>query len=177
EGETGMIAKPYADRLAARGLTLPRLSAPAGAYVGHGLCGSTLYVSGQIPVAGGEVLHRGRVGVSVALEDAQRAAELCALNILAQVAHACRSNLDAVTRCLRLGVFVNAVPGFEQHPLVANGASELIVAVLGERGRHARAAVGVASLPMGVAVEVDGLFELDLERLGRDQGESTSGTD
>jgi len=172
-----MIAKAYADRLAERGLTLPTVSAPAGAYVGHTRGGAILYVSGQIPVAAGDILYRGRVGERIGLEEAQRAAELCALNILAQVAGACRFDLDAVTRCLRLGVFVNAVPGFEQHPMVANGASELITAVLGERGRHARAAVGVASLPMGVAVEVDALFELDLDRLGRNQGESTSGTD
>ena len=93
-------------------------------------------------------------------EDAQAAAKLCAVNVLAQLSAACDGNLDRVARCLKLGVFVHAVPGYTQQPEVANGASDLMVAVFGNAGKHARAAVGVASLPRGVAVEVEAVFEI-----------------
>ena len=101
----------------------------------------------------------GTVGKEITLDDGKAAARLCAINVLAQL-RAASGDLDNVKRCVKLGVFVNAVPGFAQHPEVANGASELIVEVFGEAGRHARAAVGAGSLPRNVAVEVDAIFEL-----------------
>ena len=97
----------------------------------------------------------------MSVEDGQAAARLCALNLLAQLKAACGGNLDKVRRCVRLGVFVNADGEFARHPEVANGASDLMVAVFGEAGKHARAAVGAPSLPRGVAVEVEGLFEIE----------------
>jgi enamine deaminase RidA (YjgF/YER057c/UK114 family) len=103
----------------------------------------------------------GQLGAGISLEDGQEAAKLCALNLIAQLKAACGGNLDRVKRCLRLGVFVNATPDFTRHPEVANGASDFIVAALGEDGKHARAAVGASSLPRGMAVEVEGLFEID----------------
>ncbi len=102
----------------------------------------------------------GKLGDDIALEQGQDAARLCALNLLAQLKAACGGDLDRVKGCLRLGVFVNATPDFTQHPEVANGASDFIVEALGDAGRHVRAAVGAGSLPRGVAVEVEGLFEI-----------------
>ena len=111
-------------------------------------------------IADGAVKYVGKLGVDVGVEVGQAAAQLCAINVLAQLKAACGGDLDRVVRCLKLGVFVNATPDFTQHPEVANGASDLIAAVFGDAGKHARAAVGVGSLPRGVAVEVDAIFEI-----------------
>ena len=111
-------------------------------------------------MADGGLKYVGIVGKDLSLEDGQAAARLCAVNILAQLRVAASGNLDNVKRCVRLGVFVNAVPGYAQHPEVANGASDLMLAVFGDAGRHARAAVGAGSLPRNVAVEVEAVFEL-----------------
>jgi enamine deaminase RidA (YjgF/YER057c/UK114 family) len=117
-------------------------------------------ISGQIPIGLEGPRFIGKVGDAISLEDGQAAARLCALNLLAQLKSACGGDLDRVTRCVRLGVFVNAVPDFMRQPEVANGASDLMVAVFGEAGKQSRPAVGAGSLPRGVAVEVDGLFEI-----------------
>jgi enamine deaminase RidA (YjgF/YER057c/UK114 family) len=116
-------------------------------------------ISGQIPLRDGKMLHVGKLGAGMSIEEAQEAARLCALNILAQL-KAAAGDLDNVKRCLRLGGFVNCTPDFTQQPQIVNGASDLMVAVFGDAGKHARTAVGVPSLPGGVAVEVDAMFEL-----------------
>jgi enamine deaminase RidA (YjgF/YER057c/UK114 family) len=146
-------------RLAKLGVVLPKPAAPAGAYVAYVLTGNLVFVSGQIPVWEGELRFLGRLGENIALEDGYQAARLCGLNLLAQVRDACAGDLDRVRRVVKLGGFVNAVPSFADHPKVVNGASDLMLDAFGEVGRHARFAVGAPSLPLGVAVEVDGVFE------------------
>lgn len=149
-------------KLAELGIILPTAAAPVANYVPFVRTGSLLTVSGQICFGPGGVLsdlHKGKLGAEVSLEDGQAAAALCALNLLAQVKSAV-GDLDAVVRCVRLGGFINALPTFSALPAVMNGASDLMVAVLGDRGRHARSTVGVAELPMDAAVEVEGLFEV-----------------
>jgi enamine deaminase RidA (YjgF/YER057c/UK114 family) len=147
-------------RLAELGIALPTPPAPVASYVPYTFSGSQVFISGQIPLKDGQPQFVGKVGAGISLADAQAAARLCAVNILAQLGAACDGNLDRVVRCLKLGVFVNAAPDFTQQPEVANGASDLMVQVFGNAGKHARAAVGVGSLPRGVAVEVEAVFEI-----------------
>lgn len=148
-------------RLADLGLALPVAAAPAANYVPWTLSGTTLYVAGQLPFENGAIAVKGRVGADVDLEEAKRAAMLCGLNILAQAKAALDDDLGRISRCLKLGGFVNADAGFADQPQVINGASDLMVAVLGSAGRHARFAVGASSLPMNAAVEIDGIFEIN----------------
>jgi enamine deaminase RidA (YjgF/YER057c/UK114 family) len=148
------------DRLKELGITLPTPPAPVASYVPFAISGNQVFISGQIPLKDGKLSFVGKVGADIRLKDAQDAAKLCAINLLAQLNAACDGNLERVRRCLKLGVFVNAAPDFTRQSEVANGASDLMVAVLGDAGRHTRAAVGVASLPLGVAVEVDAVFEI-----------------
>ena len=155
-----MAASSIEDRLSELGITLPAAAAPAGSYVPVRRSGNLLIVSGQLPMEGGQVRYRGKLGAGVSLEDGQAAARLCAINILAQVKATLDGDLGRVRACLRLGGFVACTPEFTQHPQVVNGASELMVAVFGEAGRHARAAVGVPSLPLDAAVEVEALIEV-----------------
>ena len=148
-------------RLADLGLTLPTPAAPVANYVPYTRAGTLLFISGQLPFgADGKIAaaHSGRVGAEVTPEAAQQAARLCAVNILAQ-AKAALGSLDSV-RCLKLIGFVAAAPDFIAIPAVVNGASDLMVAVLGDRGKHARSAVGVAQLPLGCAVEVEATLEI-----------------
>jgi enamine deaminase RidA (YjgF/YER057c/UK114 family) len=147
-------------RLEKLGISLPPAPAAVASYVPYVRTGDLVFVAGQIPISGGDIVCRGAVGAEVSVEDGAAAARLCALNIIAQVRAACDGELDRVVRCVRLGGYVNAAPGFVDHPKVVNGASELIVEVFGEAGRHARIAVGAASLPLGVAVEIDAVFEV-----------------
>ncbi len=153
----GMSTVP--ETLASLGYTLPQAPAPAANYISYTISGNTLYIAGQIPVKDG-VRQTGRLGDTYTLEQGQEAARLCALAILGQVNAAVNGEWHRVVRCLKLGGFVNGTPDFDQHPAVINGASDLIVAALGERGRHARFAVGAPSLPFGVAVEIDAIFEI-----------------
>lgn len=155
------MAQDIAKRLVKLNVTLPQLAAPVANYVPFTISGSTLHISGQLPLAGGAVTCKGLLGQDVALEDGQKAAQLCALNILAQAHAALGGDWRRLKRCLRLGGFVAATPAFTDHPKVINGASDFIVNILGEAGKHARAAVGVASLPLGAAVEVDAIFEIE----------------
>ena len=150
----------YDSILTGMGLHWPELPPPAGLYVPVSRSGSILFIAGQIPREGGKPAYLGKLGRDFEVEQGKLAARACALQILALVRDACGGNLDRVVRCLRLGGFVNCTDSFVDQPQVIDGASELIVAVLGERGRHARAAVGVASLPRGVAVEVEAQFEI-----------------
>ena len=142
------------------GHNLPEAAAPAANYVPFVISGKLLHIAGQIPFINGQPMHQGRLGENFTVEEGEHAAEACALNIIAQVNKAVDGDWSKVARCVRLGVFVNSDPDFTNQPEVANGASNLIAEVMGEAGKHARAAVGVASLPRGVAVEVDALFEL-----------------
>jgi enamine deaminase RidA (YjgF/YER057c/UK114 family) len=147
-------------RLSQAGVSLPAAAAPAGSYVPWQRSGNQVLVAGQLPLRDGKLAVSGRLGDNVSLERAQEAARLCGLNILAQVKAACGGSLPDGLRCLRLGGFVACTPEFQDHAKVVNGASDLMVAAMGDAGRHARFAVGVASLPLGAAVEVDGLFEI-----------------
>jgi len=144
-------------RLAALGLALPPVAAPAAAYLPAVAHGDLVVVSGQLPLRDGALLATGLVGADVTLEAAQELARVCALNALAAAA-AVAGGLDALTRVVRVGVFVASAAGFTAQHLVANGASDLLAAVLGPGGRHARAAVGVAALPLDAPVEVEATF-------------------
>lgn len=148
------------ERLKELGIELPKPAAVAANYVATVRTGQLVIVSGQLPMADGMVRYRGKLGAGVSLEDGQAAARLCGLNILAQMKAACGDDLERIVRCMRLGGFVACAPEFADHPKVVNGASDLMVDVLGEAGRHARAAVGVPSLPFDAAVEVEAMFEV-----------------
>ena len=141
------------------GVDLPT-TAPAGSYVPTTTSGNVLYVSGQIPMGPNGPEHIGKLGDTISVEDGQAAARLCAINILGQ-AKVALGDLDRITRILKTQNFVNAAADFTQHPEVANGASDFLVEVLGDKGRHARAAIGMSSLPRGVAVEVDAVIEFE----------------
>lgn len=147
-------------RLAVLGIELPQAAAPVANYVPSVRSGDLLFVAGQICQWNGERRFVGKLGRDISLEQGQEAARLCALNILAQVKAALGGDLDHILRCVRLGAFIHCADDFKQQPQVANGASDLMVEVLGDAGRHARAAVGVNALPGGVAVEVDAIFEV-----------------
>jgi enamine deaminase RidA (YjgF/YER057c/UK114 family) len=146
-------------RLAALGLTLPEASAPVANYVPFVVSGGQLFISGQLSRGADGGGYKGRLGADLTIADGQKAAELSCLNLLAQAKTALGS-LDRIGQVLRLTGFVNATAEFTDHPQVINGASDLLVAVLGDRGRHTRSAIGVAGLPLGFAVEVDAIFAL-----------------
>lgn len=147
-------------RLQALGLILPEVPAPVANYVPFLHLNGQLFISGQLPMRDGRVAVAGKLGADLEIAQGQEAARLCALNILAQAKAALR-DLDRIVQCLRLNSFVNATPDFVDHPKVVNGASDLIVDVLGQKGRHTRIAVGCASLPLGAAVEIDAIFAID----------------
>jgi enamine deaminase RidA (YjgF/YER057c/UK114 family) len=146
-------------RLAEMGVTLPEAPAPAANYVPWVIAGDLVIVSGQISIWDGQLIT-GKLGADMDVAAGQAAARVCAINLLTQVKAACGGDLDRLDRVIRLGGFVNATPDFTAHPQVVNGASDFMAEALGEAGRHARAAVGCASLPMGVAVEVEGMFRI-----------------
>lgn len=143
------------------GIELPPSAPPAAAYVPYTISGKQVIISGQLPMRDGKPQGTGRVGGTVSIEQAQETAKLCAINVLSHLKAACGGDLDKVKRVLRLGVFVNSTDNFTDQPKVANGASELMMAVFGDAGKHARAAVGVIQLPFGVSVEVEGMFEIE----------------
>lgn len=147
------------ERLAELKLSLPDVATPVGAYVPATIVGKVAYTSGQIPIESGAVRYRGKVGDEVSLEDAQGAAQLCALNALAAIASVA-GGIDNITRIVRLCVFVASTPQFTDQPKVANAASELCTDVFGEAGKHVRSAVGVSSLPLDVPVELEMVAEL-----------------
>lgn len=147
-------------RLKALGLALPEAKAPIATYVPFLHMNGQLLVSGQLPMKDGAVAVTGTLGDGVDLAQGQEAARLCALNILAQ-AKTALGDLDRIAQLLRLNGFVSASPGFADHPKVINGASDLMVEILGDKGRHTRIAVGCASLPLNAAVEIDAVFAID----------------
>ncbi len=149
-----------ADRLKAQGIDLPVAPAPQGNYVPYVVTGHLVFLAGQIALVDGQLKFAGRVPDEVSLEDAQKAARLCAINLITQLNAACGGELERVVRCVKLGGFVACDPAFTDHPKVINGASDLMAAVFAERAPHARFAVGAPSLPLGASVEVDAIFEI-----------------
>ena len=149
----------YEKKLADEGITLPDAPAPAANYVPYVQVENILYISGQISQnASGLIL--GKLGESMTTDQGAEAAKFCAINLLAQVKSACAGDLDRLVRVIKLTGFVNSKPDFTQQPQVINGASDLMGLVLGEAGKHARVAVSANSLPLGVAVEIDGIFQI-----------------
>lgn len=146
-------------RLAELKIDLPTPAMPVAAYIPFVRTASLIFISGQISLAAGGLI-KGRLGEDMTIEEGYAAARACGLQLLAQLRVALEGDLSRVARVVKLGAFVNATAEFQDHPKVANGASELMAAVFGERGKHARAAVGTPSLPLGAAVEVDGVFEI-----------------
>ena len=149
----------YETKLAELGVTLPDAPPPAANYVPFVIVGDLVHVSGQIS-NGPQGQIKGRLGDSMTVEEGAAAARACAISLLAQVKAACGGDLDRLVRVVKLVGFVNSTPDFTDQPKVVNGASDFMVAALGDAGRHARSAVGVASLPFGVAVEVEGIFQI-----------------
>jgi enamine deaminase RidA (YjgF/YER057c/UK114 family) len=147
-------------RLVELGIELPQASSPVANYVPFTRSGNLVIVSGQVSVRNGKAEYIGKLGREISVAEGQQAARLCALNILAHLKNACGGDLDHVKRALRLGGFVNCTPEFTDMPQIVDGASDLMVEIFGDGGRHARAAVGVSSLPGGVAVEVEATFEI-----------------
>ena len=147
-------------RLAELGIVLPTPTDPGGHYVPFVRAGALVFMSGQLPRLDGQVAYAGKVSRDLSPHDANAAARLCALNLLAHLKVACGGNLDRVVRCVRLSGFVNSDAAFTGQPQVINGASDVMTQVFGERGKHARTAVSAAALPAGAAVEVEGIFEI-----------------
>src|SRR6185295_6431683 len=143
-----------------KGIELPNASAPAANYVPFVRVGNLVYVSGQVSEWNGERKFIGKLGRELCIPEGQEAARLCALNLVAHARIAAGGDLDRIVRVVRLTGYVNSMPDFIQQPEVVNGASDLMVEIFGDAGRHARSAVGVASLPSGVSVEVEAIFEL-----------------
>jgi enamine deaminase RidA (YjgF/YER057c/UK114 family) len=153
---SGVVAR----RLAGLGLRLPPVPQPRGSFKPYSRHASLVFLAGQICEWDGEVRYAGRIGETLDLASGQKAAELCALNLLASLSLALDGDLDRVVCCHRLGGFVRARPDYPDVPKVINGASDLMFALFGESGRHARTSVGVANLPGNASVEVDGIFEV-----------------
>ena len=146
-------------RLAELGVTLPDAPAPAANYVPYVVTGNTVYVSGQIS-QGPDGLLTGKLGEGISVEDGAAAARSCAISLLAQLKAACGGDIDRLVRVVKLVGFVNSTADFTDQPKVINGASDFLVEALGDKGRHARSAVSAASLPLGVTVEIEGIFEI-----------------
>lgn len=146
-------------RLAELGVTLPDAPAPAANYVPYVISANMVYVSGQISMADGQLIC-GKLGADMDTEAGAAAARSCAISLLAQLKAACGGNLDRLQRVVKMVGFVNSTPDFTEQPKVINGASDFMVAALGDAGRHARSAVSAASLPLGVAVEIEAIFEI-----------------
>ncbi len=152
----GEIERAMADL----GITLPAAASPVANYVPCVIAGSLLHVSGQLPLHNGKLMFAGKVGADLFVPEAQMAARQCALNILAQAKAALDGNLDRIVGIAKLGGFVNCTPDFTEQPQVINGASDLMVEIFDDKGKHARFAVGVASLPMNASVEIDAIIEI-----------------
>lgn len=148
------------DRLKSLGIELPTPAAPVANYVPFVISGNIISISGQIPMGSDGLAFQGKVGADVSIEDAIKAARLCALNLIAQMNAATDGNLERVSRIVKLGGFVNCIDGFGDQPKVINAASDLMVDVFEDKGRHSRSAVGVNALPLNVPVEIDALVEI-----------------
>jgi len=151
----------FEDKINELKLELPEAKAPVGSYLASKIVGKLLYISGQISISANGELIKGKVGKELTTEDGYQAANRCGLSIISQVKKACNGDLSKIKSCIKLTGFVNSTDDFIEQPKVINGASDLIVAVFGNAGMHTRAAVSASSLPLGVAVEVDAIFELN----------------
>ncbi len=150
-----------AARLQSLGITLPPAQPPVATYSPCVVTGNLVVVSGQLPMVAGKLGWQGKLGEEVSHDDGVAAARQCLLNVLAHLNSACDGDLDRVARVVRLGGFIACAPSFTAHPAVMNGASDLAVEIFGDAGRHARATIGVASLPLDAPVEIEGMFEID----------------
>ena len=148
-------------RLKELSIELDKASVPAGSYVPYVVTNNLVFISGQLPFINGELTIKGKVGENVSIDDAIKMSEACAKALLSQLKAACNGNLDKVKRVVKLGGFVASSPDFTDQPKVINGASDLIVNIFGDKGKHSRFAVGVAALPLNVPVEIDGIFEIE----------------
>lgn len=157
------MASELENRLRSLGIDLPPPLPSTAAYAPFIISNRMLYISGQFPITENGIQHPGKVGKDLSLEEAQKAARLCGLNILNQVKIACTESLERINRCVRLGGFINAVDNFSDHSKVMNGASDLMIQVFGNLGRHTRTAVGVSSLPFNACLEIDAIFALEDE--------------
>ena len=155
------MSDSIASRLQSLGISLPDAAAPAANYVPCMRTGDLLFVSGQLPIGPDGLTHTGKLGAGISVEDGQVAARQCAINILAQAQAALDGDLEKIRQIVRITGFVASQPEFVEQHLVVNGASDLLVDVLGERGRHSRAAVGMACLPLNAAVEVDAVIQVE----------------
>ena len=151
----------YDDKIKELKIELPEAKAPVGSYVATRISGNLLYVSGQISISSNGELIKGKVGKDLTTEEAYKAAERCGLSIVAQVKKACNNDLSKIKSCIKLTGFVNSTEDFVEQPKVINGASDLIASIFGDAGMHTRAAISTNSLPLGVSVEVDAIFELN----------------
>ena len=151
----------FEDKIKELQIELPEAKAPVGSYVATKILGNLLYVSGQISMNSKGELIKGKVGKDLSTDDAYKAAERCGLSLVAQVKKACDGDLAKVKSCIKLTGFVNSTEDFTEQPKVINGASDLIASIFGDAGMHTRAAVSTNSLPLGVSVEVDAIFELN----------------
>ncbi len=142
-------------------INLPEAKPPVGSYVATKIVGNLLYISGQISISENGELIKGKVGKDISVDDGYKAAERCGLSIISQVKEACNGDLSKIKSCVKLTGFVNSTDNFTEQPKVINGASDLIASIFGEAGMHTRAAVSTNSLPLGVSVEVDAIFELN----------------
>ncbi|MBL4800962.1 MAG: RidA family protein [Emcibacter sp.] len=147
--------------LATLGLALPEKNAPAANYIAYQRAGNIIYVSGQICKWNGELLYKGAVEKDVSLDDAVKAAEICALNMLLQLKAACNGNLDNLKSCLKLSVYIKSDADFKSHATVANGASDIFIKTMGDKGQHTRISMGCISLPADATVEICGVFEVE----------------
>ncbi len=147
-------------RLAELGITLPQAPVPVASYLPYVVTGNLAVIAGQVTFLDGELKYVGRLGETVSVEEGEAATRLCALNVLAQLRAACGGDLDRVRQVVRVNAFFNCTPDFLDHPRVLNAASDLMAEIFGDAGRHTRVGVGVNSLPLGVPVEVDGVFEI-----------------
>ena len=148
-------------RLAELGITLPVAAKPVANYVPWARSGNLVFISGQGPMENGKLTLQGHLGDDISIEDGIKSARLCAINVVAQLKDACGGDLDRVKRIVKLVGFVNATPAFTDHPKVINGASDLMVEVFGDKGRHARSAVASPSLPFGISTEVEAIIEIE----------------
>ena len=151
----------YEDKIKELNIKLPEAKPPVGSYVATKISGKLLYISGQISISSNGELIKGKVGKDLTTEDAYKAAERCGLSIIAQAKKACDDDLSKIKSCVKLTGFVNSTEDFIDQPKVINGASDLIASIFGDAGMHTRAAVSTNSLPLGVSVEVDAIFELN----------------
>ncbi len=148
-------------RLAELGITVPVPAKPVANYVGWVRTGNLVFTAGQVPLKDGKIEYQGKVGKDFSTDEAVKAARICAINVISQLKEACGGDLDRVKRIVKLVGFVNGVPEFTEHPKVINGASDVMVEVFGDKGKHARSAVGSGSLPLNVAVEVEAVAEIE----------------